>query len=172
MCVDSGNKRVFLCLTKSGKSPGNLFKRMVILQNLPPTCEGTSLDSRSSGRNRGVLWEEKPLPKPWAISQQSRDDLPNGASGRIACMIWKTSFGYGSKSMVLFWGRCTTHFSLFSCGLGCSLGVRAWAFDPWPSEYVRELGTLPESGRSSCRKQQGCNLVGDVCQTSTSNGTA
>ena len=27
-------------------------------------------------------------------------------------------------------GRCTTHFSLFQRGLGCSLGVRA--FDPWP----------------------------------------
>ena len=35
-----------------------------------------------------------------------------------------------SKPMVPFWGRCTTHFSLFSWGLGCSLGVRG--FDPWP----------------------------------------
>ena len=40
--------------------------------------------------------------------------------------------GCGSKPMVSFWGRCTTHFSLFQWGLGCSLGVRA--FDPWPSE--------------------------------------
>ena len=35
-------------------------------------------------------------------------------------------FGCGSKPMVPFWGRCTTHFRL----LGCSLGVRD--FDPWP----------------------------------------
>ena len=27
-------------------------------------------------------------------------------------------------------GRCTTHFSLFWLGLGCSLGLRD--FDPWP----------------------------------------
>ena len=32
--------------------------------------------------------------------------------------------------MVPFWGRCTTHFSLFQWGLGCSLGVRD--FDSWP----------------------------------------
>ena len=32
--------------------------------------------------------------------------------------------------MVPFWGRYTTHFSLFWWGLECSLGVRA--FDPWP----------------------------------------
>ena len=38
--------------------------------------------------------------------------------------------GCGSKPMVPFWRRCTTHFSPFCCGLGCSLGVRA--FDPWP----------------------------------------
>ena len=38
--------------------------------------------------------------------------------------------GCGSKSKVPFWCRCTTHFS--ECGLGCSLGVRA--FDPWPPQ--------------------------------------
>ena len=30
--------------------------------------------------------------------------------------------GCGSKPMVPFWGRCSTHFSLFWWGLGCSLG--------------------------------------------------
>ena len=38
--------------------------------------------------------------------------------------------GCGSKPMVPFWDRCTTHFSLFWWGLACSLGVRG--FDPWP----------------------------------------
>ena len=38
--------------------------------------------------------------------------------------------GCGSKPIVPFWGRCTTHFSLFRWGLGCSLGVRC--FDPQP----------------------------------------
>ena len=38
--------------------------------------------------------------------------------------------GCGSKPMVPFWGGCTTHFSLFEWGLGCSLGLRD--FDPWP----------------------------------------
>ena len=41
--------------------------------------------------------------------------------------------------MVPFWGRCTTHFSLFEWALGCSLGVRA--FDPWPNGSVR-IGDL------------------------------
>ena len=36
------------------------------------------------------------------------------SSGLLAC---------GSKPMVPFWGRCTTHFSQL-WGLGCSLGVR------------------------------------------------
>ena len=36
----------------------------------------------------------------------------------------------GQNQWYYFWGRCTTHFSLFLWGLGCSLGVRA--FDPWP----------------------------------------
>ena len=42
--------------------------------------------------------------------------------------------GRGSKPMVPFWGRCTTHFSLFWWGLGCSRGVRG--FDPWPTEQA------------------------------------
>ena len=37
-------------------------------------------------------------------------------------------FGHGSKPMLPFWDRCTTHFSLFWWGLGCSLGARG--FDP------------------------------------------
>ena len=47
----------------------------------------------------------------------------DGLLGALTC-------GHGSKTMVPFWDRCTTHFSLFWWGLGCSLGVRG--FDPWP----------------------------------------
>ena len=36
--------------------------------------------------------------------------------------------GHGSKPMVPFWDRCTTHFSLCWWELGCSLKVRG--FDP------------------------------------------
>ena len=55
--------------------------------------------------------------------------------------------GCGSKPMVPFWGRCTTHFSPFLWGLGCSLGVRD--VDPWPNGTGRQKwwfffwGTLP-----------------------------
>ena len=47
--------------------------------------------------------------------------------------IPKGPIGCGSKPMVPFWGRCTTHFSLFEWGLGCPLGVRD--FDPQPLKY-------------------------------------
>ena len=46
----------------------------------------------------------------------------------FSCMA--TKHCCGSKPMVPFWGRCTTQFSLFWWGLGCSLGARD--FDPWP----------------------------------------
>ena len=39
-----------------------------------------------------------------------------------------------------FWGRCTTHFSLFEWGLGCSLGVRD--FCPWPFHCLVLSSTL------------------------------
>ena len=55
--------------------------------------------------------------------------------GSVDCLLSKSAeggflLGCGSKPMVPFWGRCTTHFSLFQWGLGCSPGVRD--FDPWP----------------------------------------
>ena len=40
--------------------------------------------------------------------------------------------------MVPFWGRCTTHFSLFEWGLGCLLGVLD--FDPWPHGFFISQG--------------------------------
>ena len=43
----------------------------------------------------------------------------------LAKWLWVKSNG------IPVWGRCTTHFSLFWLGLGCSLGV--WDFDPWPN---------------------------------------
>ena len=46
----------------------------------------------------------------------------------------KERCGCGSKPMVPFWGRCTTHFNPFWWGLGCSLGVLA--FDPWPCRSI------------------------------------
>ena len=38
-----------------------------------------------------------------------------------------THKGHGSKPMVPFWDRCTTHFSLFSGDWDVH-----WGFDPWP----------------------------------------
>ena len=35
---------------------------------------------------------------------------------------WPSQFGYGSKLMIPFWGRCTTHFSLFLVGIGMFTG--------------------------------------------------
>ena len=53
--------------------------------------------------------------------------------------------------MVPFWGRCTTHFSLFEWELGCSRGFQD--FDPWPHEYVLKQG-IPTND-SACLKTQG-----------------
>ena len=41
---------------------------------------------------------------------------------KTKCTILGQPFGCGSKPMVPLSGRCTAHFSLFLCGLGCSPG--------------------------------------------------
>ena len=67
--------------------------------------------------------------------------------------------GCGSKPMVPFWGRCTTHFTLFQWGLGCSLEVRG--LDSWPgASKPRYLG-VPEAcfGSGRC-VPRGCPAVG------------
>ena len=69
---------------------------------------------------------------------QARQELRR----RIVCKLhgdaqepYEVKAGNGCGSTPIpFWGRCTTRFSLFVWGLGCSLGVRD--FDPWPYTIV------------------------------------
>ena len=51
-----------------------------------------------------------------------------------SCGRLKLKCGCGSKPMVPFWSRCTTHVSLFSVAIGMFTGGRD--FDPWPCPEI------------------------------------
>ena len=53
--------------------------------------------------------------------------------------------GRGSKPMVPFWGRCTTHFRTYFCGwIGMFSGLTDLDFDPWPVGGTLENRTTGE----------------------------
>ena len=77
-------------------------------------------------------------------------NLDSGSGFNVPPTVWATfpkaepnttpkgQLAVSQNHGIPFWGRCTTHFSLVSWGLGCSLGVRG--FDPWPVGSNRKVG--------------------------------
>ena len=49
-----------------------------------------------------------------------------------------------------FWGRRTTHFSLFQFGLGCSLGVQGFEMEPANGEEMPSSTAPRQIAAASC----------------------
>ena len=69
--------------------------------------------------------------KPWNDSLCKYQQILASHGFKVVQDFVHPQYGCGSKPMVPFWGRCTTHFSE---GLRCSLAVRG--IDPYP--YVTD----------------------------------
>ena len=88
-------------------APGVPFYSILfrIMFEKPCTAHGEQVLSNSQYR---ILWDDCTR-----LAVLSRTWTPS-----VALMY---SFGCGSRPIVPFWGRCTTHFSLKKWGLECSL---------------------------------------------------
>ena len=98
----------------------------------PSYTLGTKYETGSEEHICMQMWAKWFCPRP-ASQQSGKGDSPGQRQVRQAAFLDYTKSGRGAQPMVPFWGRCTTHSSLFQWGLGCSLGVRD--FDPQARQH-------------------------------------
>ena len=92
-------------------------------------------------------------------ASRKREREREGGTGSTVAEGWRKTgeertCGCGSKPMVPFWDRCTTHLRTYFIlvGIGIFTGGMVWGFDPWPCR-VSELG--PGALALACRCPQG-----------------